>query len=52
MVCDMGIQHQVKQISRVVAFIKEEVSYDIVDSCTEEDMILEIWIRLGHRGTK
>ena len=48
----MGIQHQVKQISRVVEFIKEELSFDIVDNNMEEDMMPEIWIRLGHRGTK
>ena len=42
MVCDMGIKHQVKQKSGVVAFIKEELSYDIVDSYMEEDMMPEL----------
>ena len=42
MVYDMGIKHQVKQNSRVVAFIKEELSYDIVDSYMEEDMMPEL----------
>ena len=42
MVFDMGIQHQVKQNSIVFAFIKEELSYDIVDSYMEDYMMREI----------
>ena len=52
MVCDKGIQHQVKQNSRVVAFVKEELSFDIVEKYMEGNLMPEIWIRLGHRGTK
>ena len=51
-VCDKGMKHQVKQNSRVVAFIKEELSYEIVEGHMVGDMMPEIWIRLGHRGTK
>ena len=52
MISDMGIKHQVKKNSRVVAYIKEELSYDIVEGYMGEDMMPEIWIRLGHKGTK
>ena len=52
MVCDGGIEHRVKKNSRVVAFVKEELSYEIVRKNMEGDLIPEIWLRLGHRGTK
>ena len=52
MVCDKGIEHHAKQNSRVVAFVKEELSYDIVEGFMGGDMMPEIWIRLGHKGTK
>ena len=52
MICDSGRKHHVKQNSRVVAFVKEELSYDVVDSYMGGDMMPEIWIRLGHKGTK
>ena len=51
-VCDKGMKHQVKQNSRLVAFIKEELSNEIVEGRMVGDMMPEIWIRLGHRGTK
>ena len=51
-ICDSGIKHQVKQNSRVVAFVKEELSYEVVNRYMGEDMMPEIWIRLGHKGTK
>ena len=52
MVCDMGRQHHVKQNSRVLAFVKEELSYDLVEKYMKDNLMLEIWIKLGHRGTK
>ena len=52
MVCDGGIEHRVKKNSRVVAFVKEELSYEIVRKNMEGDLIPEIWLRLGHQGTK
>ena len=51
-VCDMGRQHHVKKNSRVVAFVKEELSYDLVEKYMGDNLMPEIWIKLGHRGTK
>ena len=52
MVCDKGMNHPVKQNSRVVAFVKEELSYELVEKYMEGNLMPEIWLRLGHRGTK
>ena len=49
MVCDTGQGNRVKKNSRVVAFIKEELSYEVVKKNMEGDLMPEIWLRLGHR---
>ena len=51
-VCDMGIENRVKKNSRVVAFVKEELSYEVVKKHMAGDLMPEIWLKLGHKGTK
>ena len=52
MISDKGIQHQVKQNSRVVAFVKDELSYELVEKYMGDNLMPEICLKLGHRGTK
>ena len=52
MICDKGMQHHVKQNSRMVAFVKEELSYELVEKYMKDNLMPEIWVKLGHRGTK
>ena len=52
LVCDMGIENRVKKNSRVVAFVKEELSYEVVKKHMAGDLMPEIWLKLGHKGTK
>ena len=52
MVCDTGQGNRVKKNSRVVAFIKEELSYEVVKKNMEGDLMPEIWLRLGHKGKR
>ena len=51
-ICDAGVENRLKKNSRVVAFVKEELSYEVVKKNMEGDLMPEIWLRLGHRGTK
>ena len=52
LVHDMGKENNMKKNSRVVAYIKEELCYEIVRKHMEGDLMPEIWIKLGHAGTR
>ena len=52
LVCDLGIKNNVKQNSRVVAYVKEELSYQVMENYMGGDLMPEIWLKLGHKGTK
>ena len=52
MISDKGMEHRIKQNSRVVAFVKDELSYELVEKYMGDDLMPEVWIKLGHRGTK
>ena len=52
MVCDTGSENKVKKNSRVVVFIKEELSYKVVRKNIEGDLMPEVWLRIGHKGRK
>ena len=41
-----------KQNSMVVIYIKEKLSYEVVKNNMEGDLMPEIWIKLGHKGTR
>ena len=52
LVHDLGIENKIKKNSRVVAYIKEELSYEIVRKYMGGDLMPEIWLKLGHTGTR
>ena len=52
MICDAGVENRLKKNSRVVAFVKEELSYEVVTNNMKGDLMPEIWLRLGYRGTR
>ena len=52
LVCDMGIENKIKKNSRVVAYVKEELSYEVVKKYMGGDLMPEVWLKLGHAGTK
>ena len=52
LVWDEGREIMSKQNSRVVMYIKEELSYEVVRKNMEGDLMPEIWIKLGHKGTR
>ena len=52
LVWDEGRENKVKQNSRVVMYIKEELSYEVVRKLMEGDLMPEIWVKLGHKGTR
>ena len=52
LVWDRGREIMTKQNSRVVIYIKEELSYEVVKNNMEGDLMPDIWIKLGHKGTR
>ena len=52
LVWDRGRKILTKQNSRVVIYIREELSYEVVKNNMEGDLMSEIWIKLGHKGTR
>ena len=52
LVCDSGIENNLKKNSRVVAYIKEELSYQVMKNYMGGDLMPELWLRLGHSGTR
>ena len=51
LVWDEGRENTEKKNARVVLYIKEELSFDIVKKHMGNDLMPEVWIRLGHSGT-
>ena len=49
---DSGRENITKANSRVVAYIQEDLSFEVVKSKMGGDMMPELWIRLGHKGTR
>ena len=49
---DGGRENKVKENSRVVAYIREDLSYEVVKTKMQGDLMPELWIRLGHKGTR
>ena len=52
LVWDEGRENKVKQNSRVAMYIKNEMSFEVVKKNMEGDLMPEIWVRLGHKGTR
>ena len=52
LVWDKGREIKSKQNSRVAIYIKDELSYEVVEKYMEGDLMPEVWIKLGHKGTK
>ena len=52
LVWDAGREIVAKQNSRVALYIKDELSYEVIKKHMEGDLMPEIWIKLGHKGTK
>ena len=48
----MGIENKIKKNSRVVAYVKDELSYDVVKKHMGGDQMPEIALKLGHAGTR
>ena len=49
---DEGRENRVKQVARVVVYIKEELCFDIVPNLMQGDLMPEVWLKLGHAGTR
>ena len=49
---DMGIDNKTKKNSRVVVYVKEELIYEVMKKHMGGDLMPEIWLKLGHKGTK
>ena len=47
-----GRENRQKKNSRVVVVVKEELSCDILTNYMKNDLMQEVWLRLGHRNTK
>ena len=52
LVWDAGREHPQKRNARVVVYIKEELSYNVMSKYMGGDLMPEVWIKLGHAGTK
>ena len=52
MKCDSGRENVYKKNSRVVVYIKEELSCDVLTNYMKNDLMPEVWLRLGHKKTK
>ena len=49
---DKGRENPNKENSRVVVYIKEELSYEVMHQYMGGDMMPEVWLKLGHARTK
>ena len=49
---DIGRENQKKKIARVVVYIKEELSFDRVKDHMKNDLMPEVWLKVGHKGTR
>ena len=41
-----------KANSRIVAYIREDLSFEVVKTMMKDDLMPELWIKLGHKGTR
>ena len=49
---DAGRNNQNKKIARVVVYIKEELSFDMMTVHMKDDLMPEVWLKIGHKGTR
>ena len=49
---DSGRENKTKKNSRVVVYIKEELSCDVLTNYIKNDLMPEVWLRLGHKNTR
>ena len=49
---DAGRENPMKNNSRVVVYVKEELNFELVRDYMKDDLMPEIWLRLGHKGTR
>ena len=49
---DGGRDNKVKANSRIVAYIREDLSFEVVKTMMKDDLMPELWIKLGHKGTR
>ena len=52
LIWDEGRENPAKGNARVVVYIKEELSFDVMKNYMGDNLMPEVWIRLGHKGTK
>ena len=52
LIWDAGRENPRKGNARVVVYIKEELSFTVMSKYMGGDLMPELWIRLGHAGTK
>jgi hypothetical protein len=52
MIWDEGRKNPPKENSRVVVYVKEELSFEIMHQYMGGDLMPEVWIKLGHARTK
>ena len=52
LIWDEGRENPAKGNARVVVYIKEELSFDVMKKYMGDNIMPEVWIRLGHKGTK
>ena len=52
LVWDAGRDDKVKANSRVVAYIREDLSFEVVKHMMRGSLMPELWIKLGHKGTR
>ena len=52
LVWDQGRENPNKENARVVVYIKEELSFDVITTYMGGDLMPEVWIKLGHAKTK
>ena len=52
LVWDQGRENPNKENARVVVYIKEELSFDVMATYMGGDLMPEVWIKLGHAKTK
>ena len=52
MIWDLGRENPSKENSRVVVYVKEELSFEIMQQHMGGNLMPEVWIKLGHARTK
>ena len=48
---DGGRDNPQKENARVVVYVKEELSYEVMNQYMNGDLMPEVWIKLGHAKT-